>query len=359
MKFSTFKECRELKLGFFECPSTLFIFAGFLTVLLIFTTFLIARNYYSEEVVFLLTVFIALVMLVISYFVHVGTTKVAQARRQLQSSHDQLKEALEKLKKAEQVKGDFMNMMIHDLRSPLNGIKMVSELVKEDLKKEKKSAFLEPVGLIRESAKRMLEMVNDLLDVAKIEAGMFKCEKSAGRLPDLAKDVRKYFQPLAKNRKIKLSLAGPLDIPDFAFDKKKIRQVLENLISNSLKFTEEGGGVEVGMFIHKKGRNLDEEAQASGLNWHLRGGDDKLDNYDQSLVLAVSDNGTGISFEDLSKLFNKFEQMKTSAQTGKKSTGLGLVIVKGVVEAQGGKIGVASKEGEGTTIYFNLPLANN
>ena len=107
MKFSAFKECKELKLGFFECPSTLFLFAGFITIMLIITTFVIARNYYSEEIVFLLTVFMAVVMLVIAYFVHNGTSKVAQTKRILQNSNYQLKEALAKLKKAEKIKEEY------------------------------------------------------------------------------------------------------------------------------------------------------------------------------------------------------------------------------------------------------------
>ncbi len=358
MKFSAFKECKELKLGFFECPSTLFLFAGFITIMLIITTFVIARNYYSEEIVFLLTVFMAVVMLVIAYFVHNGTSKVAQTKRILQNSNYQLKEALAKLKKAEKIKEEFMNMMIHDLRSPLNGIRMVSELVKSNLTNNIKTDIDEPINLISGSSKRMLAIVNDLLDVAKIEAGMFKCEKKTNNIIKLVNDVIKYFSPLALNKKIDIKFIYNKDIPEFSFDQKKMRQVVENLISNSLKFTREGGKIEVEAFIHKKGQNLDEEAQKIGVNWHLKGGDNKLDNYERSLVLAVTDNGFGISLDDLSKLFNKFEQMGVESDSRQKSTGLGLVIVKGVVEAHGGKIGVASKEGKGTTIYFNLPINN-
>lgn len=356
MKFSTFKECKVLKLGFFECPSTLFLFAGLMTMVLMMTTYFISRHYYSEEVVFLLTVFVAVVMFVISYFVHTGTTKVAHGKRELQQSNFQLTEALVKLKKAEKVKEDFMNMMIHDLRSPLNGIRMVSELIRTDLAKEKSRSLKEPIELISSSSKRMLAIVNDMLDVAKIEAGMFKCEKKIGSASFLIKDVIKYFTPLALSKKIGLKFVQEKGLPDFSFDEKKIRQVFENLISNSLKFTPETGKIEVAAFLHQKGNNLNEEAEKIGINWHLKGGDNKLDNYERSVVLAVTDNGLGISFNDLSKLFNKFEQMKGHSESRQKSTGLGLVIVKGVVEAHGGKIGVASKQGEGTTIYFNLPI---
>ena len=249
-------------------------------------------------------------------------------------------------------------MMIHDLRSPLNGIRMVSELVKSNLTNNIKTDIDEPINLISGSSKRMLAIVNDLLDVAKIEAGMFKCEKKTNNIIKLVNDVIKYFSPLALNKKIDIKFIYNKDIPEFSFDQKKMRQVVENLISNSLKFTREGGKIEVEAFIHKKGQNLDEEAQKIGVNWHLKGGDNKLDNYERSLVLAVTDNGFGISLDDLSKLFNKFEQMGVESDSRQKSTGLGLVIVKGVVEAHGGKIGVASKEGKGTTIYFNLPINN-
>ena len=178
MKITSFKECRDLDLNFFECPSSLFIFAGFITILLILSTFFIARHYYSEEVVFLMTVFIAMVMFVISYFVHQGTSKVAKAKKHLQHINSRLEKALNQLKEAEKTKEEFVNMMVHDLRSPLNGVHMVSEVMIDDIKKSGRQDLLEPASLINQSSQRILGIVNDLLDVAKIEAGMFKVDKS-------------------------------------------------------------------------------------------------------------------------------------------------------------------------------------
>jgi len=357
MKLTSFKECKDLKLGFFECPSSLFIFAGFITVLLILTTFFIARNYYSEEIVFLMTVFIAMVMFVISYFVHQGTVKVADSKKNLQNINNKLNRALQSLKKSEKQRTEFINMMVHDLRSPLNGIRMVSGLMTDDIKEDKFDDLKKPADLINQSSRRMLDIVNDLLDVSKIESGMFRAEKEVSNIASLINDVIKYFKPIANNKNINIDFKKAENLPQIPFDKKKIRQVFENLLSNAIKFIKKGGQIEIGAFIHKKDNDINNEAGENNINWHLKGGDNKLDNYDQSLIISVTDNGSGISFKNLSKLFNKFEQMKNASQKKEKGTGLGLVIVKGIIEAHGGNIGVASKEGVGTTFYFNLPLS--
>ncbi|MDZ7799092.1 MAG: HAMP domain-containing sensor histidine kinase [Patescibacteria group bacterium] len=357
MKIKSFKECKDLKLGFFECPSSLFIFAGFITILLILTTFFIARNYYSEEIVFLMTVFIAMVMFIISYFVHQGTVKVADSKKNLQNINTKLKNTLEKLKKAEKQRTEFINMMVHDLRSPLNGLRMVSNLMIDDIKKDKVRHFEEPVKLVNQSSQRMLDIVNDLLDVSKIESGMFKAEKEVSDISYLIEDVIKYFKPVAGNKNISIKFKKSENLPQIPIDKKKMRQVFENLLSNAIKFTKKEGRIEIGAFLHKKKHDLNQEAEKNQIEWYLKGGDNKLDNYDQSLVISVTDNGQGISFKNLSKLFNKFEQMKNVSQKKEKGSGLGLVIVKGIVEAHGGNIGVASKKGVGTTFYFNLPLS--
>ncbi|MFH1366748.1 MAG: HAMP domain-containing sensor histidine kinase [Patescibacteria group bacterium] len=356
MKISEFKECRELNLKFFECPSSLFLLNGIITVILIISTFIITRKFYSEEIAFLCIVFITVVMMVISYFVHAGTSKVATSKKRLQESNGQLRDTLLKLKEAEKRQQEFTHMMVHDLRSPLNGIRMVSEMVISDLKKKGLADLSEPLSLINQNAVSMLTDVNDILDVAKIEAGMFKLDKKKGDLIKLTQNIIQYFMPMAEGKNLILELKGADALPALKFDKGAIRQVFENLISNSLKFTPAGGRITVQLLKHQKNTDINEEAKKQGISWHLKGGDIKLNSQPDSVVVSVTDNGEGISLPNLSRLFNKFESMKMSSKTGEKGTGLGLVIVKGMIEAHGGVVGVAAKEGVGTTFYFNIPV---
>lgn len=356
MNISEFKECRELNLKFFECPSTLFVLNGVVTVVLIFSTFIITRKFLSEEIAFLCIVFIASVMMVIAYFVHLGTSKVALSKKRLQESNNQLKDALLLLKEAEKRQQEFTHLMVHDLRSPLNGIRMVSEMVLVDINKNGPANFLEPLSLINQNSIHMLTNVNDILDVAKIEAGMFKLEKKKGDILILTREIIKYFKPMAEGKKLTLELKGADSLPLLNFDEGAIKQVFENLISNSLKFTPSGRYIAVQLLKHQKNHDLNKEARKLGINWHIKGGDEKLNSQPDSVVAAVTDNGLGISWSKLSRLFNKFESMEMSNKTKEKGTGLGLVIVKGMVEAHGGVVGVASKEGVGTTFYFNIPL---
>ena len=132
--------------------------------------------------------------------------------------------------------------------------------------------------------------------------------------------------------------------------------MLNNLISNAVKFTRNGGIVSIYAFMHKAGVKLSDQFKALSGNTSVHLPDDDLKNAFPSLVIAVSDTGIGIYKEGISQLFNKFSQLEVGAFRAKKGTGLGLVIAKGIVEGHGGGIGVASKEGVGSIFYFMLPL---
>lgn len=356
MKISGFHECQELDLKFFECPSSLFLLTGIITIMLVFSSYVLARRFYSEEIALLIIVFITVVMMVISYFVHLGTVKAAAAKKRLQESNNQLRETLIRLKEAKKKQQEFTHFMVHDLRSPLNGIRMISDMLISEIRKKNEKNLLEPISLINESSAHMLTVVNDILDLAKIEAGMFKLEKKRGDLIVFVREITRYFQPIAESKKIKLAIKSPAQLPPVEFDGNALRQVFENLISNSLKFTRPGGIIEIALLKHHQENDLNQEAAVFGINWYLGQEDEKINNCKESIVVSVTDDGGGIPKEELSRLFNKFEQMKEKIREEEKGTGLGLVIVKGIIEAHGGRVAVSSKEGSGTTFYFNLPL---
>ncbi len=230
-------------------------------------------------------------------------------------------------KNLSKIKEDFTNMMVHELRAPLTAIKDSSELMLEE-KELKEDQAKQLLGIIDTQAKTLLEQIGSILDAAKIEAGRFVIQKSPNDLNKLINEVVDTFSVPAMKKKIQIDSYVPKELPLFSFDLIRINQVLNNLISNSLKFTPEGGKITV----------LGEINEAT-------------------VTVSVSDTGMGIAPQDQKELFSKFYQIrKTPGELAKKGTGLGLYIVKGVVEAHGGYVGVRSDVGQGTTIYFTLPL---
>lgn len=233
-------------------------------------------------------------------------------------------------KNLSKIKEDFTNMMVHELRSPLTAIKDSSELMLEEksLKTEEQKQLL---SIIDSQAKMLLDQIGSILDASKIEAGRFTIQKSSNDLNQLINDVVDTFAPQAIKKNIEVNSYVPNALPEIKFDKIRINQVLNNLVSNSLKFTPSGGKITVFGEI----------------------------NHD-CVTVSVSDTGMGISEEDQKDLFSKFYQIrKTPHELAKKGTGLGLYIVKGIVEAHGGQVLVKSDVGQGTTISFTIPLSDD
>lgn len=231
-------------------------------------------------------------------------------------------------KSVAKMKEDFTNVMVHELRSPLTAIKASSELLiapPGPLSDEEKNKI---IGLIAQQARKMLDEVALILDAAKLEAGLFTIQKIPGDLKQLINERIQIFQAAAHEKFINLVVDIDPSLPKFIFDPIHVGQVVNNLISNSLKFTSSGGTIKV------------TAKPAIG-----------------SVIVSVSDTGAGIAKDKQHLLFTKFTQL-SGAEHGSVGTGLGLYIVKGVVEAHGGTISLESEEGRGTTITFTLPIEN-
>ncbi len=234
-------------------------------------------------------------------------------------------------KSLEKLRQEFTAMMVHELRAPLTAVRWSSEsLIKNiatasgvDPAKVKDTAIT-----IETASTNMLELVNDLLDVAKIEAGKFELNKQEYDLVEVMKEQVTMFQPQAQAKHLALRLTAP-EKYKLKFDRVRIGQVMGNLISNAVKYTD-SGQIEVNLRLDA-GRN--------------------------EAVVEVKDTGMGIAREDLGDLFSKFKQLKAYDKT-RKGTGLGLVVCKGIVDAHGGRIGAESAgENLGSTFYFALPIA--
>ena len=234
-------------------------------------------------------------------------------------------------KSLEKLRQEFTAMMVHELRAPLTAVRWSSEgLLKSlsDTKAHLENAKLaDSITTIDLAATNMLELVNDLLDVAKIEAGKFDLNMQEYDLAASIKEQMKTFEPQAAAKHLVLNYIG-MEKQTAKFDRVRISQVLNNLLSNSIKYTD-SGQIDVNITRDEAGKRL---------------------------VVSVKDSGLGVSREDLSVLFSKFKQLK-SFDSNRKGTGLGLVVSKGIVEAHGGQIWAESSgENLGSTFYFSLPL---
>ena len=256
-------------------------------------------------------------------------------------------------KAIEKMRDDFTSMMVHELRSPLTGIRSIANLLKEDKIKNEQKKYQEFIELIVSNSASMLDLVNDLLDVAKLEAGKFQVMQKATNIQSVIGVRIQSFKSLADEAHNALDSKISLEVPaEVMADENKIGQVLNNFLSNAIKFTQ-NGKITVSALVVKKGESLLAKVSSLGMIWP--GIKDEKYDTDQ-LIIGVTDTGMGIPEDQLSKLFNKFTQLEGGAVSEKKGTGLGLVISKGIIEAHGGKVSVCSEVNKGTTFYFNLPL---
>lgn len=227
-------------------------------------------------------------------------------------------------KSLSQMRDDFTNIMVHELRSPLTAIKASSEFLMSgaDLTDEEKKRLIE---MTSESSRKMLDKIALILDAAKMESGLFTIRKTDSDLKKLLTDRIAEFTQIAIKKSINFKSDIDPGIPVFAFDKVRIDEVVNNLLSNSLKFTPEHGSITLSA---------------------------RLSN--DRVIVAVSDTGEGIPKDKQSKLFSKYQQ--APAESDHVGTGLGLYVVKQVVEDHGGTVSLVSDVGDGTTISFTLPL---
>ncbi len=236
------------------------------------------------------------------------------------------------VKALEKLRQEFTAMMVHELRAPLTAVRWSSESLLKNLSGAKQqleaAKVKDSVTNIDIAATNMLELVNDLLDVAKVEAGKFDLNLQDYNLTEIIKEEVSTFSAEAESKHLVLNFISPGAVK-IKCDKVRIAQVMSNLLSNAIKYTD-SGQIDVNLTVLS----------------------DK-----QEVVVAVKDTGLGVSREDLAVLFSKFKQLKSFDRT-RKGTGLGLVVTKGIVEAHGGRIWAESAgENLGSTFSFSLPLA--
>ena len=253
---------------------------------------------------------------------HQATITILNAR-----IHEREKRTIQKLKEVDKMKADFVASVSHELRSPLTTIKGYLDLVIEGEGGPVTETQSEFLSIVDQSSTRLLNLINDLLMVAKIESDSLHINKELLSVNDLLESVTKGMLPETKKKKLKLALRVVKNSPVIDGDFDRLEQVIVNFISNAIKFTEAGGSIELFDTIKEN-----------------------------KVVIGVKDTGIGISAEDKKKLFDKFFRSDDAIIKNIKGTGLGLAIAKGIVEQHKGKVWVESTPGKGSTFYFSLPI---
>jgi len=232
-----------------------------------------------------------------------------------------------KLKQIDKLKSDFFSLMSHELRTPLTTIKEGTNLMIEGLENGKEVGKQKRLlTIISEESNRLINLVNSLLDLSKMEAGMMAYNFIATDISGLINKVSREIEPLAETRNIRIHTDLNNGSPLIKVDRDRMLQVLRNLMGNAVKFTPNGGQVKVSSRPMEEGVNV-----------------------------SVEDTGAGIPGDNLSTIFNKYEQVTLGGSNKIKGTGLGLSIVKHIIDAHGGKIWVESTLGKGSVFSFVLP----
>jgi signal transduction histidine kinase len=255
-------------------------------------------------------------------------TFAAQSALAIQNARlfHEIEDKSRQLEEASQHKSQFLANMSHELRTPLNAILGYTELMADGAYGEPSEKMLGILQRLEANGKHLLGLINDVLDLSKIEAGQLELELSDYCIQDIAQTVRSTLEPLAADKKLAFKLELAPGLPPGHGDGRRLTQVLINLVGNAIKFTDAG---EVAI-----------KAEANG----------------GSFYVSVRDTGAGISAVDQAKLFQEFQQADNAITKKKGGTGLGLAISKRIIEMHGGRIWVESQSGQGSTFTFTLPV---
>ena len=242
-----------------------------------------------------------------------------------------ISDALIAAENANRAKTTFLNNMSHDIRTPMNAIVGFTALAESNI--DDKEQVQDYLGKISVSSQHLLSLINDVLDMSRIESGKIVLEEDDVHLPDVINDIRTIIQPNIdeKNQDLSVGTAGIVN-EDIVTDKMRLNQILLNLLSNAMKFTPEGGAIDFSA--------TEKPSSEEGYT---------------NIEFRVKDNGIGMNEEFKGKIFEAFTREKSSTVSGIQGTGLGMAITKNIVDMMGGTIKVISEEGKGSEFIVDIP----
>lgn len=305
--FNVKKEAEELGVHVWQTPSVLFMLMGIIIVAAMTGVYFISRNYDYPEVIILSETSVVAILFTIGNFIIRNIEEIAKANK---------------------MKTEFVSIASHQLKTPLSEINWELELLLKRHQEGLNSRQKEIMHSIANSNNRMTRLVNDLLDVARIDQGRLALVKEWVDMGKLAQEVAENNKIMANAANVKLSISVPGALPKIAADKRRMTVVLDNLITNSIKYTQEKGCVKI-----------------------------SVQHRNNEIVTCVEDNGVGIPKSQQENVFQKFFRSDNIVKNQTEGTGLGLYIAKNTVEQSGGQMWFESKEGKGSSFWFSLPCA--
>ena len=258
-------------------------------------------------------------------------------QQKLTETNEQLALSNEQLARATRLKDEFLANMSHELRTPLNAILGMSEALQEEVFGTLDEKQHQALQTIESSGSHLLTLINDILDVAKIESGKIELHRIPTSINQLCESSLVFIKQQSLQKRIQIHTDIPYYLPDLVIDEIRIRQVLINLLNNAIKFTPEGGRVSLKVSIKSTPATTETDLPTNYISF------------------AITDNGIGITPENLAKLFQPFVQIDSALNRQYAGTGLGLTLVKRIVEMHGGKVEVNSKIGVGSCFVFLIP----
>jgi signal transduction histidine kinase len=304
--FDLRKQAENLGVSIWKTPSFLFIVVGLINIIAMTATFFISRSYDEPRVIVVAEALVVSVIFIIGNFIIRQTEEMAKLNK---------------------LKSEFVSVTSHQLRTPLSAIRWETELMLTKFNEGLNDKQRGSVATINILANRMTRLVNDLLDVTKIDQGKLLLNKDEVDIVEVITDVAGNFSALAGAKNIQIIVNKKGEVQNVIADKERIRLVVENLLSNSIKYTLARGRIEIGL--------------------------SRTGNF---LVFSIKDDGVGIPKEQQSQIFNKFFRSSNITRYQTDGTGLGLYIAKSIIEQSGGKIWFDSRENIGSVFNFSLPL---
>ena len=300
-------QCKRYGLSLWQCPQFLFLIMGIIIIGSTLTAYAIGTRYIEEpELVALIILLITAILFIIAAIITRSFERLAEASR---------------------MKSEFINIVSHQLRSPLSNLRWAIELLMSGRLGKIEEKQTEYFRILKENSGRMGELVSDLLIVSRIETATLPQKRKEISLEDLIKKLISEFKPFAQASNVEIEFKSEENLPKILADPSQIRLVVENLLDNAVRYIKDRGKVK--MLLSRRGQNL---------------------------YFEIEDNGVGIPKEDQKYIFQKFFRSENILRYQTQGSGLGLYISKAIIERSGGKIGFKSQEGVGSTFWFTLPI---